>query len=56
MENMIEFLKTRRSIRKFQDRPVEEEKIEAMMKAAQVFDKLGQSGRAEKLRTQAKSI
>ena len=34
MENMIEFLKTRRSIRKFQDRPVEEEKIEAMMKAA----------------------
>lgn len=34
MENMIEFLKTRRSIRKFQDRPVEEEKIEALMKAA----------------------
>lgn len=40
----------------YQDAECRRERAEAMMKAAQVFDKLGQSGRAEKLRTQAKSI
>lgn len=40
----------------YQDPECRRERSEAMMKAAQVFDKLGQSGRAEKLRTQAKNI
>ena len=32
------------------------ERGEAMMKAAACFDKLGQAGRAEKLRSQAKTL
>ncbi len=40
----------------YQDAECRRECGEAMLKAAAVFDKLQQSGRAEKLRTQAKSI
>jgi tetratricopeptide (TPR) repeat protein len=40
----------------YQDAECSRERGEAMLKAAQCFDKLGQSARAENLRTQAKSI
>ena len=40
----------------YQDAECSRERGEAMLKAAQCFDKLGQSARAESLRTQAKSI
>ena len=40
----------------YQDAECARERGEAMLKAAQCFDKLGQSARAENLRTQAKSI
>ena len=40
----------------YQDADCARERGEAMLKAAQCFDKLGQSARAENLRTQAKSI
>ena len=40
----------------YQDAECTRERGEAMIKAAQVFDKLGQSARAEKLRAQAKSL
>ena len=38
----------------YQDAPCARERAEACLKAAQCFDKLGQSGRAEQLRAQAK--
>ena len=38
----------------YQDAPCARERGEACLKAAQCFDKLGQSGRAEQLRAQAK--
>ena len=38
----------------YQDAPCARERSEACLKAAQCFDKLGQSGRAEQLRAQAK--
>ena len=40
----------------YQDAECSRERGEAMLKAAQCFDKLGQSARAENLRAQAKSI
>lgn len=40
----------------YQDAECARERAEACMKAAQCFDKLGQSARAEKLRQQAKAI
>ena len=40
----------------YQDAECARERGEAMLKAAQCFDKLGQSARAENLRAQAKSI
>ena len=40
----------------YQDAECVRERADAMQKAAQCFDKLGQSSRAEQLRTQAKSI
>ena len=40
----------------YQDAECSRERGEAMLKAAQCFDKLGQAARAENLRTQAKSI
>ena len=40
----------------YQDAECSRERGEAMLKAAQCFDKLGQSARAENMRTQAKSI
>lgn len=40
----------------YQDAECRRERLEAIQKAALVFDKLGQSGRAEKLRAQAKTI
>ena len=40
----------------YQDAECARERGEAMLKAAQCFDKLGQSARAESLRTQAKAI
>lgn len=40
----------------YQDAECRRECGEAMIKAAQVFDKLGQSARAEKLRAQAKAL
>ena len=38
----------------YQDPECHRERVEAMMKAAVVFEKLGQVARAEKLRAQAK--
>ena len=40
----------------YQDAECKRERGEAMLKAAQCFDKLGQSARAENLRAQSKSI
>ena len=40
----------------YQDAPCARERTEACLKAAQCFDKLGQSSRAEKLRAEAKAI
>ena len=40
----------------YQDEACNRERGEAMLKAAQCFDKLGQSARAEALRAQAKAL
>ena len=41
---MLELLKTRRSIRKFQDRPIEQEKLDEILKSMLLAHHLGQEG------------